>query len=116
MILNVVARVGSIIRILVSLGVETLAIGTEALKLAAEHLDSLVDDLGKDTQVVIAQGTVSERLGYVARDLSVITLSTLGIFTETLKLLAQHLDGFLDDLNAKVTTTPPTTSPQAPSA
>lgn len=106
MISNVVMRIGTIFRVLVSLSVETLAIGTEAAKLAAEHLDHFVDELGKNTEVVIAHGTVSERLGYVARDLSTTVLSLLSIITEVLMLLTKHADGFLDDLNARVTTTP----------
>ena len=111
MVANVVPRIGAIIKALVSLGVETLAIGTEAAKLAAEHLDHFIDELGRSSEVRVANGTVSERLGDVARDLAVTILSTISIFTETLMLLTKHLDGFLDDLNARVTTTPPAPTP-----
>ena len=99
---TVVARIGSIIRALVSLGLETLAIGTEAAKLAAEHLDALVDDLGTNAVALAPPGTVTDRLGEVARGLAVTLLSSFAIITEMLKLSTRHLDGFLDDLNERV--------------
>jgi len=105
---TVVARIGSIIKALVSLGLETLAIGTEAAKLGAEHLDGFVDDLGKDTVATNPQGTVTDRLGEIARGLAVTFLSAVAIGTEMLKLSTKHLDGFLDDLNERITgKTPP---------
>ena len=99
---TVVARIGAIIKALVSLGLETLAIGTEAAKLAAEHLDTFVDDLGANAVTTAQPGTVTDRLGEVARGTAVLLLSTLTVLTEMLKLATKHLDGFLDDLNAKV--------------
>ena len=107
MIANVVARIGAIIKALVSLGLETVAIGTEAAKLGAEHLDGFVDDLGKDTVATNPQGTVTDRLGEVARGLAVTLLSLMAIGTEILKLLTKHADGFLDDLNERVSVRPP---------
>lgn len=109
--LNVVTRIGAILKSLVSLGLETLAIGTEAAKLAAEHLDAFVDELGTHVAPPTQPATVTARLGDVARDLAATGLSVLAVGTEVLKLTTKHLDGFLDDLNERVTGRIPPTPP-----
>ena len=46
--------------------------------------------------------SVVSRLGEIVRQLAHTGLEVVAIFTETLKLAAEHLDGFVDDLKDKV--------------
>lgn len=109
MIASVITRLGVIIRALVSLGLETLAIGTEAAKIGAEHLDAFLDDLnaGNSLASQAPDGPVTARIGEVARMLASVSIEALALFTETLKTLTVHLDGFLDDLNQRMGTPRP---------
>ena len=46
----VTTRIGNLVRSLVSLVLETLAIGTETIKVAAVHLDGFLDDLNEEVK------------------------------------------------------------------
>lgn len=51
-----------------------------------------------------------QRVGNIVSNLALVGLEVVGLFTEGVKIVAEHVDGIVDDLQGRLTTGSPPAS------